>query len=152
MKSGFHVARLLAVLVRDVIVCEALAGPGGPRFAFCVQYYAPEMLTQTTNIGVGSCRTISSKQCAMNGMMCIIISGRISRISRISSSTIVNIITASTTSSATIIISSTTSKTTSSSSIVGTLKECILKSLVIGKELGLYYYYNYCWCCCWCCC
>ena len=31
MYPGFHVARLLAVLVRDVIVCEALAGPcGGP--------------------------------------------------------------------------------------------------------------------------
>ena len=72
----------------------------------------------------------------MNRMICIIISGRTSRISRISSSTIVNIITASTTSSAAVIIGSTTSKTTSSSSIVGTPKECILKSLVIGEGCG----------------
>ena len=58
-------------------------------------------------------------------MICIIISGRTSRISRITSSTIVNIIT-STTSSAAVIIGSTTSKTTSSSSIVGTLIDFIL--------------------------
>ena len=73
----------------------------------------------------------------MNRMICIIISGRTSRISRISSSTIVNIITASTTSSATIIIiSSTTSKTTSSSSIVGTLKECILEITSDREGIG----------------
>ena len=68
-------------------------------------------------------------------MICIIISGRISRISRINSSTIVNITTASTTSSATIIISSTTSKTTSGSIIVGTRKECIL--LITSDREGI---------------
>ena len=52
-------ARLLVVSVRDVIVCEALAGPcGGPVRVLRPVLY-PGMLTQATNIAMGSFRTIS---------------------------------------------------------------------------------------------